>query len=169
MEGPNPFNHAHPKEQVIFCDHYWFLEHAEHSLRVSSIPDDKINVCVKRNFCQLCYTELHEPPLMIEVRRGNVEGVRELLNRGANPNRPSRLIDTCAERFNPHEFTVLSRPLHEAFKCKQLVIALLLLNNGASMDILDGFEKTPLHWFNYDGSVHAELITLQLGLYPNVS
>ena len=155
MEGPNPFNHAHPKAQVIFCDHFWFLQQAEDGLTISSIPDDQINLCVERNFCRLCYTELHEPPLTIEVRRGNFEGVRQLLKWGANPNCPSRLINTCAEKFNPREFMVLTRPLHIAFRCKELAIALLLLNNGASMDILDGFEKTPLHWFEYDGSVHA--------------
>lgn len=70
-------------------------------------------------------------PLNLAVLRGDILGVRRLLENGANPN----LI--CAASQNS--------ALHEAILLELCDIAQWLVNHGANVTVIDGHGNTPLH------------------------
>ena len=94
------------------------------------------------------WTDLHSAAF-----DGNVEEVKELLKKGANPNVREKDGDT---------------PLHVAARKGSVDVVELLLKHGADPNILDKYGWTPLHNAAREGHVEVVKLLLEHGADPNI-
>ena len=156
-EVTHPFQHN--SFRMAICEHHYFLNTFRYVANPKKIKTRHINVGLIQNYCRVCNTELVEVPIIQLTRRGNLKGIKTLLGRRADPNIPSKLVDYFSPEGN---FEVLTTALHLAFEKQELHIALWLMRAGARIDVKDALHKTPLDWFQYDGSPEARAIILFL-------
>jgi ankyrin repeat protein len=115
---------------------------------------------------------LHQSPLALAVEKGHVDAKQLLMEKAKTPN-PSAVIALCVEgdasaiesliqKFG-QGVVVGSRatrraydqytPLHLAVEKDHLVITQLLLDNGADVNAVSLYQKTPLHcWADENGN-----------------
>ena len=86
--------------------------------------------------------------LLAAAEKGDIEEVRNLLDRGAEVDSRNRGGET---------------PLHKAAKNGHIEVARLLLDRGARIDAVDGFKMTPLHWAAWSGRSGVAILLLYKG------
>ena len=103
--------------------------------------------------------KVHATPLQLASCNGMVEIARILLDAGATTNSKSLL------GRSPLHAAVEGRP--SSFINNHVLLAKLLLEHGAELDMLDDDDRTPLHLASYFGKVEMALTLLNAGAYTN--
>ena len=133
-------------------------------------------------------SETETTPLLAAATRSQVEVLRLLLERGADPNlwslpdkagRPALGIATWVDCYEAvellllhgadvHSQTLFGTPLHLASLFGDIDIVRALLDNGATVDANDIYQQTPLHNAATNGRIEVVACLLHRGANPNI-
>lgn len=93
-------------------------------------------------------------PLHLAAYFGNEDVTRNLLLHGADPNTPSR-----------NDFNVY--PIHSAVAANYTMVAKMLLEAGASINVVQMSRATPLHSAAHNGNIELLIVLLEAGADVN--
>ena len=104
------------------------------------IKDGKIQgveKCINENHQILnSKSSLGDTPLILAVKKGNIQIIKLLLNKGANPN----------EKDDENNWTPLYWAINNIYINNNYEIVEILIKKKSSLKIKDKFGYTPLHW-----------------------
>ena len=104
--------------------------------------------------------EDNRPPLEYAAHRGDTDSVKLLIERGANPDHPPHPVPDFDKGKISNALLVATEEGHDA-------VAVVLIENGANVNVADGDGTTPLQQAAYNGSIETVQALLSKG--ANVS
>ena len=98
----------------------------------------------------------NRPPLEYAAHRGDIESVKLLIERGANPDHPPHPVPNFGKGKISNALLVATEAKHDA-------IAIFLIECGANVNVADGNGTTPLQQAAYNGSIETVQALLAKG------